>query len=134
MIVVDVNVVAYFLIEGEKTLAARDLFDRDPDWRVPMLWRHEFLNVLATFSRSGGATVTEALALWRQAVTIIGPLEQELDMEPALSIAIENRISAYDAQYIALAQRLQTVCVTEDQRLATAFPGLARSMQAFKTG
>lgn len=133
MIVVDVNVVAYFFIEGEKTVSARDLLCRDPDWRLPALWRHEYLNVLATFVRQGGATIAEAQRLWRQSVELFGPGEQSVDMEAALVLAAENRISAYDAQYVALARQLQTVCVTEDQRLLRAFPALTRSMQAFGT-
>lgn len=131
MIVVDVNIIAYFLIEGEKTASARDLLHREPDWRLPALWRHEYLNVLATFARSGGATAAEALSLWRRGVEWLGPLEQSVNMESALILAAGNRISAYDAQYIALAQQLQTLCVTEDQRLLKAFPALTRTMQAF---
>jgi len=131
VIVVDVNVVAYFLVEGEKTAVARDLLHRDPDWRLPALWRHEYLNVLAMFAREGGATVAEARTLWRRAVELFGPREQSVDMELALVLATENRISAYDAQYIALARQLQTVCITEDQRLLKTFPTLTRAMQAF---
>ena len=131
MIVVDVNVVAYFLVLGEKTAVARDLLHRDPDWRLPALWRHEYLNVLATFAREGGATVAEARTLWRRAVELFGPREQSVDMELALVLATENRISAYDAQYIALARQLQTVCITEDWRLLKTFPTLTRAMQAF---
>ena len=130
MIVVDVNIVAYFLIEGEKTAAARELMRRDPDWRLPALWRHEYLNVLATFVREGGATVAEARMLWQRGVELLGPREQSADMESALVIATENRVSAYDAQYIALARQLRTVCVTEDQRLLRTFPALARAMSA----
>lgn len=133
MIVVDVNVVAYFLIEGEKTGSARDLLRRDPDWRLPALWRHEYLNVLATYAREGGATVAEARTLWRRAVELFGAREQGVDMESALVLATENRISAYDAQYIALARQLQTVCVTEDRRLLEMFPSLTRTMQALGT-
>ena len=131
MIVVDVNVIAYFLIEGDKTASARDLLRRDPDWRLPALWRHEYLNVLATFAREGGATVAEARTLWRRGLELFGAREQSVDMESALALSAENRISAYDAQYITLARQLQTVCVTEDQRLLGLFPALTRSMQAF---
>ena len=131
MIVVDVNVVAYFLVEGEKTAAARDLLRRDPDWRLPALWRHEYLNVLATFAREGGATIAEARTLWPRGVDLFGSREQGMDMESALIVATENRISAYDAQYIALAQKRQTICVTEDRRLLKRFPALTRTMQAF---
>jgi predicted nucleic acid-binding protein len=133
VIVVDVNVVAYFLVEGEKTASARDLLRRDPDWRLPALWRHEFLNVLATFAREGGATIAEARTLWRWGVELFGHREQSVDMESALVLAAENRISAYDAQYIALARQLQTVCVTEDRRLLKIFPALTRAMQTFGT-
>jgi predicted nucleic acid-binding protein len=131
VIVVDVNVVAYFFIEGEKTASARDLARNDPDWRLPPLWRHEYLNVLATFVRQGGATVAEAQGLWRQGVELLAAGEQGVDMEAALVLAIENRISAYDAQYLALARQLQTVCITEDERLLRTFPSLTRRMQAF---
>ncbi len=131
MIVVDVNVIAYFFIEGEKTASARDLLRRDPDWRLPALWRHEYLNVLATFVREDGATIADAKTLWQRGIELFGPREQDLDMESALDLATENRISAYDAQYVALARQLQTVCVTEDQRLLRTFPELTRTMQAF---
>jgi predicted nucleic acid-binding protein len=133
VIVVDVNIVAYFLVEGEKTAAARDLLHRDPDWRLPALWRHEYLNVLATFAREGGATIAEAQTLWRRGVELFGTREQSVDMESALALAVENRISAYDAQYIALARHLQTVCVTEDRRLLKMFPALTRTTQTYGT-
>jgi predicted nucleic acid-binding protein len=131
VIVVDVNVIAYFFIEGEKTASARDLLRRDPDWRLPALWRHEYLNVLATFVREDGATIASAKTLWRQGIELFGPREQDLDMESALALATGNRISAYDAQYVALARQLHTVCVTEDQRLLKTFPESTRTMQAF---
>lgn len=133
MIVVDVNVIAYFLIKGEKTAAARELLRRDPDWRLPALWRHEYLNVLATFAREGGATIAEAKTLWQRGVELFGPRERSMDMESALVMATENRISAYDAQYITLARELHTICVTEDQRLLKMFPALTRTMQTFGT-
>lgn len=133
MIVVDVNVVAYFFIEGEKTALARDLFLRDSDWRLPTLWRHEYLNVLATFVRQNGATIAQAQILWRQSVELFGSGEQSVDMEAALVLATGKRISAYDAQYIALARQLQTVCVTEDKRLLRTFPTLTRTIQSYDT-
>jgi len=129
VIVVDVNVVAYFLIEGERTAAARALLDSDPDWRLPALWRHEYLNILATFAREGGATIAEAQTLWRRGVELFGPREVNVDMESALVLAAEKGSSAYDAQYVALARQLRTVCVTEDRRLLRKFPALTRTMQ-----
>ena len=128
MIVVDVNVVAYFLIEGEYTEQARKLWRRDPDWRLPLLWRHEYLNVLSTFVRHGGADIADALVLWRRALDLFTEAEAEIDMEEALKLATLENISAYDAQYITLARQLGTVCVTEDKRLLKAFPGTVWTM------
>jgi predicted nucleic acid-binding protein len=130
VIIVDVNVVAYYFIDGEKTAAARDLMRHDPDWRVPSLWRHEYLNVLATYARRGGATATQARTLWRRALELLGPREEAIDPEAALALAIDHPISAYDAQYVALGQRLGARFVTEDQRLLRAFPGIACTMRS----
>jgi hypothetical protein len=56
------------------------MLQREPDWRLPALWRHEYLNVLATFTREGGATIAEATTLWRRCVELFGPREQSVDM------------------------------------------------------
>lgn len=129
MIVVDVNVVAYYVIEGEKTALARELMQREPDWRLPDLWRYEYLNVLATYARQGGATLEQSRVLWRRAVELFGPREHSTDAEAALALAVQAPVSAYDGHYLALAQRLGTVLVTEDRRLLKAFPAIARTMQ-----
>ena len=52
MIVADTNLVAYLLIEGDQTAAARRVWERDRDWILPPLWRSEYLNVLATLVRT----------------------------------------------------------------------------------
>lgn len=131
MIVVDVNVIAYCFIAGERTAQAHELLHRDPNWRLPALWRHEYLNVLATFVRQGGATIDEARVLWRRTVDLVGPSERGVDMEAALALASHHRLSAYDAQYVVLARQLQTVCVTEDKRMLKTFPSLTSTMEAF---
>ena len=131
MIVVDTNVVAYYFIEGDKTAMARELMRADPDWRLPALWRHEYLNVLATYARQGGATVAESRELWRLAGNLLSSREQQVEPEAALALAVDHKLSAYDAQYIVLAQGLHTVLVTEDRRLVKAFPSITRTMQGF---
>ena len=131
MIVVDVNVVAYYFIAGDRTEVARDLMRVDPDWRMPTLWSHEYLNVLATYARHGGATIAEIRELWRLARDLLVSREQTVEPEAVLGIAADHKISAYDAQYVVLAQRLRTVLVTEDRRLVKAFPSIARTMEAF---
>ena len=131
MIVVDVNIVAYFFIEGDKTGQARELRGSDSNWLLPPLWRHEFLNVLATFVREGGASIDDAQMLYHDSVELLKDAERDVDMPAALRLASSVRISAYDAQYIVLAAALDTVCVTEDRRLQRIFAGTAFGMQDF---
>ena len=57
MIVIDTNVVAYLLIEGERTSACRRAFAKDPEWCAPFLWRSEFRNVLTMHMRHDGDLV-----------------------------------------------------------------------------
>ena len=91
----------------------------------------EALAVLATYARQGGATVTESRELWRLADDLLKSRDQQVEPEAALALAVDHKLSAYDAHYIVLAQRLHTVLVTGDRALPKAFPSIARSMQAF---
>ena len=131
MIVVDSNVIAYLFIEGEKTALARQVLQLDSRWAVPLLWRHEFLNVLATFARYNTATFDEVSEIWLQAFAFASQGEYETDMGSALEIAVAQKVRACDAQYVSLARNLQVQFVSEDRRLVAAFPSIALSMQSF---
>jgi predicted nucleic acid-binding protein len=131
MIVADTNVIVYLMIEGEKTAIAQQTFRQDPDWFVPSLWRHEFLNVLATIVRHGGIEVDEAIDIWHNCTFLFEPGERDVNMPQALRLATQHNISAYDAQFVALAMEMAAPYVTEDQQLLRAFPGTAVSMQEF---
>lgn len=131
MIVVDTNVIAYLLIQGDKTPLAQAVWQQDSAWAVPSLWRHEFLNVLATYARRGGASLEEMEQVWQHSQALLLRREHQADMESALRLAVQHDISAYDAQYIALAQQLDINCVTEDSQLLRAFHDTAISMTAF---
>ena len=131
MIVVDTNVIAYALIEGNKTALAQQVAQKDPDWRVPSLWRYEFLNVLATAARAEILDAQQAERLWRTGLSLLLQAERDVDGITSLKLAIEGGVSAYDAQYIALAHSLNTHCVTEDKRMLKVFPTTAISMEAF---
>lgn len=131
MIVVDANIIAYLLIKGERTTEARQLLESEPDWAVPSLWQHEFLNVLATLVKQGGANVNDALEIWHQAQMLLRDREGNFALPDALRLATTVEISAYDAQYVTLARVLGCVLVTEDKRLVQKFPDRAVTMQTY---
>jgi predicted nucleic acid-binding protein len=131
MIAVDVNVLAYRFIQGEKTDLACKLLKKDAEWVVPTLWRHEFLNVLATSARAGIIGLYEAETLWRDVFRIFQHREFPVLYEQALLLSVRFSISAYDAQYITLAREMNIPCITEDCRLLKTFSETAISMQTF---
>jgi predicted nucleic acid-binding protein len=122
MIVADANLIAYLLIEGTFTPAARAVYERDSVWVVPPLWRSEFLNTLATSIRAGVLTQRGACALWDSGISMLEGAECEPDAEDVLRLTTHRRVSAYDAQYVVLARMLETVLVTGDRKLARLYP------------
>ena len=51
MIVVDTNVIAYFFLAGVRTESVQAVFDRDPHWIAPALWKSEFRSVLGLYEK-----------------------------------------------------------------------------------
>ncbi|MFP4607436.1 MAG: type II toxin-antitoxin system VapC family toxin [Thiohalospira sp.] len=131
MIVVDVNVIVHLLTDTDRHPLAMRIYGQEQQWRVPPLWRHEMLNILATMTRNDVLDGRSAGTLWHNALGLFTPREQQPAMDQALEIAIEHGISAYDAQYVTLAMGLDTLLVSEDRKLQQRLPHRVLSMAAF---
>ncbi len=101
------------------------MWELDSQWCIPELWSHEFLNVLTTYARNANAPLQDVQQLMANAIEFI-TREYEVDRMKTLEIAMNNNISAYDAQFVYLAEALGVTLVTEDQGLIRRFPGLAK--------
>ena len=131
MIVVDTNIIAYALIKGEYSESARKVREMDPQWRVPFLWRYEFLNILTMYVQRSGLSEKQALDIWERAVKIFSVCEHSVPLGLSLKIACEYKITAYDAQFILLAQSLNILLVTQDKALLKIFPESAVAIEDF---
>lgn len=131
MIVADTNLVAQLILKLDQTETAQDIYRRDPEWVMPELWRHEFLNVLASYLRFDHVQPERLALAWQSANVLFADSARQPDMLNALRLAGERNVSAYDAQYLALAQSLSLPLVTEDRKLRQAAPDLTLSMQDF---
>jgi predicted nucleic acid-binding protein len=75
-----------------------------------------------------------AVSLWRRANLLLAESTRPPNPLVALRIAVEYKIAAYDAEYLALAQELGVCCVTADRELFRKVPSLAKSMEEFCAG
>ncbi|HWH84815.1 MAG TPA: type II toxin-antitoxin system VapC family toxin [Burkholderiaceae bacterium] len=128
MVLVDTNVVAHLLLAGEPGVAARALYELDPDWRSEPLLFFELTNVLTTSMRNGGASRSKAMEALDKAHQIFDHALHAVSDRDALDVAAQFRISGYDARFIAAATALGSRLVTEDARLRKAVPTLTCSL------
>ena len=133
MIVVDTNVLAYLYLPGKFSDAAEQLLLREADWAVPRLWRSEFRNVLATYLRKGFLTYEDALGIHRKAEAIVAGAEFDVGAAEVLRLAKESGCSAYDCEFVALAEHLGVALVSEDVKLCKTFPKRAVLLSAAST-
>jgi predicted nucleic acid-binding protein len=123
VIVVDTNLVAYAVIPGAQTTNALKVAEREPQWVAPALWRRELRNVLATLMRVRQLPLGHALAAFEAAEQLVTDATIEPSVEECLRLAARGRVSAWDAEFVFVAEVLGLPLVSADARLAKAFPG-----------
>lgn len=128
MIVADANVILYALTPGERTSAAREALERADGVAVPALWRLEVANAIAVIVRRGLLTAEQATEVFAGAVETFASREHETAPDAALHIALKSELSAYDAEYVALARELKCVLVTNDARVLREAADVARPL------
>lgn len=131
MIVVDTNVIAYLFIPGAHTKSAEDALRRDQDWATPLLWRSEFRNVLAGYFRRRLMTFDIALQIMEQAESLLKKLEHSVSSFKVLELVGRSKCSAYDCEFVALAQNLNVPLITTDSQILHSFPELTVSLKTF---
>lgn len=131
MIVVDVNLLVYLYVAGQRTRQAEAVLARDPVWAAPLLWRSEFRNTLTGLVRTKVLALEEATQIVREAEHSMAGREYSVVSYQVLQLAARSRCSAYDCESVALAQDLGTRLVTADRRVLAAFPSVAIAPEAF---
>lgn len=125
MIVVDTNILAYFMIRGEHSEAVDKLYGYDSDWIAPRLWLDEFLNVLATSERHGKLTESESDSILSDVSELMRDASYDVPAYRILSTSRRTGCTAYDSQYLALAEDLGLQLYTFDKKLVDKSGGLA---------
>ena len=131
MIVVDVNTVAYLWIPGEMTTFAEQALERDPHWVSSILWRSEFRNILAGYLRRGDLDQNMAERCLNGAESQLSGYEYLVPSTLVMRKVAASTCSAYDCEYVALAEDLKTMLVTSDKQILREFPMVATSLKVF---
>ena len=126
MIVADANLLVHLVFPGEHSALADRIYTRDPDWAVPLLWVSELRNVAWKFVRRKEITLTQAIDALGRASTVVVNREYSVSTATVLELAARSGCTAYDCEYVALAQALAVPLVTADQAVLRAFPSIAR--------
>ena len=125
MIVVDTNILGYLFIKGEHSDRVEQLLVEDPDWVAPRLWLDEFLNVLATMERVGKMEPQEADGILSDAIELMEDRSYDVPAQRVLATARRTGCSAYDSQFLTLAEDLGLKLYSFDQKLVNRSGGVA---------
>jgi len=124
LIVIDASVAASWVIEDEQSAAGQKLLeslksDQFQPITVALFW-DEFRNILVTSVRRGRLVAGTPL-LRLQEIRKIGIQTRTMDDDALiLNLATRYDLSAYDAAYLALALKHQSMLATNDRKLARA--------------
>ena len=129
MIVVDTNVITYYILQMKETADAIKVRKKDSFWSAPGLWRSEFRNMLLRYVRNGDLDLHLAKSAVAKAQSIIRA--KSVSSDHVLDLAAASGCTAYDCEFVSVAERLQVPLVTSDKKVLLAFPSIAISMVDF---
>ena len=131
MIVVDTNIIAYLYISGEKSLQAEQLLSFDSLWNAPILWRSELRSVLSQYLRKGILNLEDILIILQQAEELLNDSEYKITSAHVMQLVNSSSCSAYDCEFVALAQYLDIPLITADKKILREFPEVAKSLDIY---
>ncbi|MCA9473461.1 MAG: type II toxin-antitoxin system VapC family toxin [Nitrospirales bacterium] len=131
MIVADTNLIVYLYIKGQRTNQAEAVVLKDPEWAVPLLWRSEFRNTLMGLVRNHDLVLGQAIAIIEEAEQWMTGREYAVVSHRVLNLAAQSECSAYNSEFVSLAEDLGVTLVTVDRQILRAFPDTSISPENF---
>lgn len=125
MIIVDANLIAYLVLKTEQTEIAEKVLAADSDWYAPVLWRSEMQNILANYIRHNLLSLSAAQMIMSKTLDMMDEREYFVSSDLVLDLASSSHCTAYDCEYVALAQQYSLKLVTFDKEIVKSFPETA---------
>jgi predicted nucleic acid-binding protein len=134
MIVVETNIIGYLYLSSPHSLQVQEVLLKDSKWAAPYLWRSELRNVLALYIRQSRLSLNDAQLIMDEALMLVRDREYAIASVSVLNLVAISTCSAYDCEFVALAQDLGVPLVTVDKQILNQFPDVAISLKTFITG
>ncbi len=129
--IADTNLLVYAMTYGPHRELAQSVLRKYPEWRAPTLWRSEFRSALAGYLRAEIMSYEEILDAMDKTEFFMAGKEHQVDSAAVLRLVSQSTCSAYDCEFIALANHLDVPLVTSDSRLLRDFPNRALAPDGF---
>jgi predicted nucleic acid-binding protein len=131
MIVVDTNIICHRWIPTSQSSEVEKALAKDPDWIAPLLWRSEFRNALAGALRQKLITMDVANDIIDRAELHFANREFAVSSHAVLDLVARSACSAYDCEFVALAEQQRVPLITMDRQILRHFPSVAISLGKF---
>jgi len=134
LIVADTNLIAGLYTESAQRDLAMAAYEKDQNWAAPYLWRSEFRNVMALYMRKELLELGQAIQITHWAEGQMTTKEYFPMASRVLNLASMSGCTAYDCEFVSLAEDLGLTLVTFDKKVLRAFPSIAVSPFDFVSG
>ena len=131
MIVADTNLIAGLYIDANQRDLVQAVYKKDPDWAAPYLWRSEFRNVMALYIRQEMLELSQTLQIAHWAEAQMATNEFLPLASRVLNLAALSGCSAYDCEFVSVAEDLHRPLITFDKKVLKQFPSVAISPEEF---
>ena len=121
LIVSDTNLIVALAFKTGQSKLADAVFLKDAEWIAPPIWQSEFRNTALGMMRAGRVGINTAIAAFRFAVNTVDTFD--VATGSVIRLAEAHGLTAYDAEFAALAEWLECKAVAFDKDLLR--PGLA---------
>lgn len=131
MIIADTSLIAELWLPGQKGEIAISVLGVDAFWSAPILWRSEFRSTLSKYFRANLINIEYAQKAMLKALEFMRDGEVDIDSKLVIDIISLSNVSAYDAEYVALAIQTGNRLISFDQKLINLFPDVAMHPSEF---
>jgi predicted nucleic acid-binding protein len=125
MIVVDTNILVQLWIPSDQSTLSEKVFEQDPIWVAPILWKSEFRSAISLYLRKGIIEISQAIDIMRKVDSQMRDHQFDVDSIQVLELVASSDCSSYDCEFVSLAKDLNIKLITMDKKVLKEFEGTA---------